>query len=116
MFKKLLELLPQTPEQKTRGEALSKATVASIYFDNISKHVHPVDDTYPPEFRHELVNNLTVQWLTEHARDIFPTIDEIEIEKDWIINHPDHDTREKHSRFTMRQLQAWIDNQKHNLA
>ena len=109
-------LFKSTPEQKARVRVLKSIATSSAYYDAISKHVGPDHcSEYDDTIRRELVGKLSLQWLTNHARDIFPRIDELEVESDWVINHPDHSQRNDHQRFTLRQLRVWIDTQKHSV-
>ena len=87
-----------------------------LYIEAVAKHIDSKNNpTYPLEMKRELVESLSTQWLEGYARNIFPKIDEFEVKKGWVIKHPDHDTRKKHRRFTIRQVRAWVGTEKHRL-
>jgi hypothetical protein len=116
MTQKLETQLTRKPEPQTGSDHLRHIAAASAFFNSISIHVGPGHSTmFDDDIRQEMVSELSEKWLTRHARDIFPAIDEFQLEDGWVINHPDHDEREEHKRFTLQQLYAWIDTQQHNL-
>ena len=116
----MLERLGHLPEPTSgRGVEvdLQKQFFAALeYYNAISKQVGPDHESdYPDDMRYELAKTLGSRWLIEHARCIFPEVDEFEITKELVVEHPDHDQREDHQRVTMQQLKAWIDAQRHNM-
>jgi len=61
------------------------------------------------------VENIGSRWLTKHAREVFPKIDELEVEEGWVIQHPGYDPENRGQKITLRQVKAWIDTLKHAL-
>ena len=109
-------MMQPSPEASERFALLKRLAASQLYYDSITKHTDPDQDSgYPEDMRRELVTQLSSQWLTDHARQLFPKIDEFEIDKDWVVQHPDHDQNDEHSRFSLRQLGAYLDTQKHHL-
>lgn len=115
-FSKIKNLFQLSPEEQERHNLAMQISAADAYYKAIvpvlNREGHYSD--FRDDIRRELVRRLSEKWLNEHATQSHPHIDELEVEKDWVIRSNLFDQHEKHGRLTLRQLGTWIDTQKHN--
>ncbi|PJE73156.1 MAG: hypothetical protein COV00_01410 [Candidatus Tagabacteria bacterium CG10_big_fil_rev_8_21_14_0_10_40_13] len=137
LFSKIIKaIIPeQTPEQRERIELRKKLVATEVFHDAIVKCFGPkatiqADDErviqkaqetgetaqeFADRLNLELAQNLAQEWLDNDARKIFPKIDEFEIKNGVVLRHPEQLSEERPQRFTIRQVEAWIDATNHQL-
>ena len=115
MLKRFAELLKPDPAQQEKLAFVKKLAASGAFVDAITSITDPDRGVkLDADLANDAMRHLTNKWLTEFGRSVYPNIDEFEINKDMVVLHPDHDQREEHSRFNLRQLRAWVDTQRHH--
>lgn len=100
----------------SKEDLIKRVAAASAFINSISMHVGPDhSEMFDDDIRREMVSELGERWLSRHARDIFPGVDELEIEEGWVVKHDDHDEHEGHKMITLQQLLSWVDRQQPSL-
>jgi hypothetical protein len=115
MLKSIMDILRPNPEQQARMQFIKNVAASGVFVDTVSSILDPGEGRkLNPDLAIDAITELSNKWMSKHAAGVFPTIDELEIRPDLVINHLDHDKNENHHRLTLRQLSAWVDTQKRN--
>ncbi len=115
MLKKIFESFTPDPAKQEHEAFLRNLAASDVFVNTITDILNPDRGIkLDADLAQDTILHLANKWIAKHGRGVFPNMDEFEIKADLVVQHPDHDQREEHQRFNLRQLSAWVDTQKHH--